>query len=136
MPVDEFFGEVLILSRYFFIAIGAALGANARYLVGVWAAERFGADFPYGTLLVNVTGSFVLGFLVAITTSRIQISPEMRLLLAVGFLGSYTTFSSFAVESTLLWRDVTFWFGLRNVLLNNGIGLVCALLGAYVSRFV
>jgi len=124
------------LSRYIFIAIGAALGANARYLVGVWAAERFGSGFPYGTLLVNVTGSFILGFLVAITTSRIQISAEMRLLLAVGFLGSYTTFSSFAVESTLLWRDATFWLGLRNVLLNNGIGLVCALLGAYVSRFV
>ena len=136
MQVLELFDEVFILSRYFFIAIGAALGANARYLVGVWAAERFGADFPYGTLLVNVTGSFILGFLVTVTTSRIQISPEMRLLLAVGFLGSYTTFSSFAVESTLLWRDVSLWLSLRNVLLNNGVGLVCAVLGAYAARFV
>ncbi|KAA3656416.1 MAG: fluoride efflux transporter CrcB [Chloroflexi bacterium] len=124
------------MSRYFFIAIGAALGANARYLVGVWAAERFGSVFPYGTLLVNVTGSFILGFLVVVTTNRIQISPEMRLLLAVGFLGSYTTFSSFAVESTLLWRDISLWLSLRNVLLNNGVGLICALLGAYAARFV
>ncbi|MFQ5419892.1 MAG: fluoride efflux transporter CrcB [Anaerolineae bacterium] len=128
--------EVFILSRYLFIAMGAALGANARYLVGVWAAEWFGPDFPYGTLLVNVTGSFILGFLVAVTTGRIQISPELRLMLAVGFLGSYTTFSSFAVESTLLWRDMGGWLSLRNVLLNNGVGLIYALLGAYAARFV
>ena len=124
------------MSRFLFIAVGAALGANARYLVGVWAAEQFGSDFPYGTFLVNVTGSFILGFLVAVTTSRIQISPEMRLLLAVGFLGSYTTFSSFAVESTALWRDASLLLALRNVLLNNGVGLVCAVLGAWVARFV
>ena len=121
------------MNRYLFIAIGAALGANARYLVGVWAAERFGPEFPYGTLIVNISGSFMLGFLVAVTTGKLQISPEMRLLLAVGFLGSYTTFSSFAVESTLLWRDAGFWLGVRNVLLNNGVGLVCALLGSLAA---
>ncbi|MCA9921387.1 MAG: fluoride efflux transporter CrcB [Anaerolineales bacterium] len=121
------------MNRYLFIAIGAALGANARYLVGVWAAERFGTEFPYGTLIVNISGSFMLGFLVAVTTGKLQISPEMRLLLAVGFLGSYTTFSSFAVESTLLWRDAGFWLGVRNVLLNNGVGLVCALLGSLAA---
>ena len=74
------------MNRYIFIAIGAALGANARYLVGVWAGNRFGADFPYGTLIVNITGSFILGFLITLATGRLQIPPEMRLLLAVVML--------------------------------------------------
>ncbi|MCP5098141.1 MAG: fluoride efflux transporter CrcB [Chloroflexi bacterium] len=122
------------MNRYIFIAIGAALGANARYLVGVWAGNRFGADFPYGTLIVNITGSFILGFLVTLAAGRLQISPEMRLLLAVGFLGSFTTFSSYAVESLTLWQDNSFWIGLRNILLNNGVGLLCALLGVFLAR--
>ncbi len=124
------------MNRYLIIAIGAALGANARYLVNVWAANRFGADFPYGTLLVNISGSFILGLLLALATSRLTISPEMRLLLAVGFLGSYTTFSSYAVESLNLWRDSGLWWGLGNIFLNNGIGLSFALLGTFAARLL
>jgi CrcB protein len=124
------------LNRYLFIAIGAALGANARYLVGTWAGHRFGADFPYGTLIVNVTGSFVLGFLLTLGTDRLQISPEMRLLLAVGFLGSYTTFSSFTVESVNLLRDGGLWTGMLSILGNNFIGLLSALSGAYLARLI
>lgn len=124
------------MNRYLFIAGGAALGANARYIVSIWAANRFGADFPYGTLLVNISGSFILGFLLSLTTERLSLSPEMRLLLAVGFLGSYTTFSSYAVESLVLWHDGGLWHGLRNILLNNSACLLFALLGTYASRLV
>jgi CrcB protein len=124
------------VNRFLLIAIGAALGANARYLVNIWAANRFGADFPYGTLLVNISGSFILGFLLALTTDRLSLSPDMRLLLAVGFLGSYTTFSSYAVESLNLWRNTGLWLALRNIVLNNGIGLAFALLGTYVARLI
>lgn len=124
------------MNRFLIIAAGAALGANARYLVNLWAAGRFGADFPYGTLLVNITGSFILGFLLAISTERFDLSPEMRLLLATGFLGSYTTFSSYAVESLNLWRDDGIWLAVRNVFLNNGIGLIFALLGTLVARWL
>lgn len=124
------------MNRFLIIAIGAALGANARYLVNLWAAGRFGADFPYGTLLVNITGSFILGFLLALSTERIDMSPEMRLLLATGFLGSYTTFSSYAVESLNLWRDDGIWLAVRNIFLNNGIGLFFALLGTFAARWL
>lgn len=124
------------MNRFLIIAAGAALGANARYLVNLWAASRFGTDFPYGTLLVNVTGSFILGFLVAISTERFNLSPDMRLLLATGFLGSYTTFSSYAVESLNLWRVDGIWLAVRNVLMNNGIGLSFALLGTFVARWL
>lgn len=124
------------MNRFLLIAIGAALGANARYLVGIWAGSRFGAGFPYGTLLVNVTGSLLLGFLVTAATGRLNLSPDMRLLLAVGFFGSYTTFSSYAVESLTLWQDGGFWLAARNILLNNIVGLIFALLGVYLARLM
>lgn len=124
------------MNRYLLIAIGAALGANTRYLVGVWAGNRLGADFPYGTFIVNVTGSFVLGFLLTLGTGRLQLSPEARLLLAVGFLGSFTTFSSYAVESLNLWRDAGLWRSLLNVAGNNLAGLLAAILGAALARWL
>jgi len=124
------------LNRYLLIAIGAALGANARYLVGVWAGNRLGADFPYGTFMVNTAGSFVLGFLLALGIERLQLSPEARLLLVVGFLGSFTTFSSYTVESLNLWREAGLWPSLLNIAGNNLVGLFCAVLGAALARWV
>jgi CrcB protein len=124
------------LNRYILIAIGAALGANARYLVGVWAGNRLGADFPYGTFIVNIVGSFILGFLLALGTEQLQLSPEARLLLAVGFLGSFTTFSSYAVESANLWREAGLWRSLLNVFGNNIVGLMAAIFGATLARWL
>lgn len=122
--------------RFVWIAAGAALGANARFLVGVWAAERFGIAVPYGTLIVNVTGSLLLGFVLEMTTARLISSPEMRLFIATGFLGSYTTFSTYAVESLLLIRSGNVWLGLLNIGSNIMIGLLFALLGIYLARLV
>ena len=124
------------MNRYLLIALGAALGANARYLVGVWAGNRLGADFPYGTLIVNIIGSFVLGFLLILGTGRLQLSPEARLLLAVGLLGSFTTFSSYAVESLNLWREASLWRSLLNVVGNNLLGLLAVILGAALARWL
>jgi CrcB protein len=124
------------LNRFLFIAIGAALGANARYLVGLWAANRFGTDFPYGTFIVNVTGSLLLGFLLTLTTERLTLSPESRLLLGVGFLGSYTTFSAYTVEGLGLLRDNNLWLGLAYIVGNNLVGLVFAGLGVFLARLV
>ncbi|MFQ5419107.1 MAG: fluoride efflux transporter CrcB [Anaerolineae bacterium] len=124
------------MNRYLLIAVGAALGANARYLVGVWAGNRLGAGFPYGTFIVNIVGSFILGLLLTLGTERLQLSPEARLLLAVGFLGSFTTFSSYAVESMNLWRDAGLWRGLVNILGNNLAGLLAAILGAALAHWL
>ena len=85
------------MNRFLLISVGAVLGANARYLVSLWAAGRFGADFPYGTLIVNVSGSLVLGVLVGLLSGRLALPEELRFLLGIGFLGAYTTFSSFSV---------------------------------------
>jgi CrcB protein len=124
------------MNRYLLISIGAVLGANARYLVGLWAVDRFGAGFPYGTLLVNVTGSFVLGFLIAALEGRLPVPSDLRFLIGVGFLGAYTTFSSFAVESLILLRDGNMWTALLNVFGNNLAGLGAALLGFMLARWI
>ena len=129
-------GEEMILARFLWIGAGAVLGANSRYLVGLWAGSCLGVGFPYGTLWVNLTGSFILGFLAAAVSGRLNISTEVRLFLVVGFLGSYTTFSSFSVESLTLLESDSAWLGLLNLLGNNLGGLACALLGVFLARSI
>ena len=121
------------MNRYLLISLGAILGANARYLTGVWAAERFGPQFPYGTLLVNASGSFVLGFLIAALEGRLPLPSDLRFFLGVGFLGAFTTFSSFSVESLLLLRSGELGAGIANILVNNIAGLGAALLGFWLA---
>jgi fluoride exporter len=84
------------------IGAGAIAGAEARYLAGLWAAARWGSAFPWGTLLINLSGSFVLGFYLALVTERFTGRSTTRLLLATGFLGAYTTFSTFSYETVAL----------------------------------
>lgn len=121
------------MNRYLLISLGAILGANARYLVGVWAADRIGPNFPYGTLLVNISGSFVLGFLIAALEGRLSLPSDLRFLLGVGFIGTYTTFSSFTVETLLLLRAGSMGLGIANILANNLAGLAAALLGFWLA---
>ncbi len=124
------------MNRILLIALGAALGANARYWIGVWMARHLGVAFPYATFFVNVTGSLALGFLVSLASQRIPVTPEVRLLVAVGFLGSYTTFSSFAVESLVLAHNSGNWHTLLNIFANNLVGLACAAAGMALARLV
>lgn len=120
------------LTRILWIGIGAALGANARYFISLWAVQKLGASFPWGTLLVNASGSLLLGFLVA--SSSAALPPSLRLLLTVGFLGSYTTFSTYAVESVGLWQSGRAWTSLANIFASNGLALLCAGLGIWLAR--
>jgi len=83
---------------YLAISIGAVLGANARYLLGGWVLDRMGAEFPYGTLLINVSGSFVIG-LVYVLIEKHGAPDWVRPLVIVGFLGAYTTFSTFSLDT-------------------------------------
>ena len=87
------------------VALGGGIGSLTRYLVGGWFASRFGSAFPYGTFFINVSGSFVIGFFLAFTQERLTISPHWRLFFAVGFVGGYTTFSTFEYESIRLLQD-------------------------------
>lgn len=123
-----------LLNHTLWIAAGAALGANARYLISLWATARLGPAFPYATWIVNTTGSFALGFLLALIAARVPISTELRLLLAIGFLGSFTTFSTYAVESIALLQTRPAWVGLLNILGTNLACLLFVLLGMFLAR--
>lgn len=88
--------------RLFWVCFAGALGCGARYLVGIWASERFGPAFPVGTLVVNVVGCFLIGLVLQIAMSAATFSPTLRIALASGFLGGLTTYSSFAYETVRL----------------------------------
>ncbi len=118
-----------MLETLLFIGLGGFIGANARYLVSIWAAQRFGAAFPWGTLLINFSGSCLLAVFLTWAASRTTLDPRVRLFVAVGFFGAYTTFSTFANESLALLQAGNWIAAVSNVL---GTNLVC-LLGAMVG---
>jgi len=124
------------VEKFLWISIGAVLGANLRYWVGDWAAQRFGSGFPYGTMLVNLTGSFLLGLLVSLTLEHFIIDPRLRILLTIGFLGSYTTFSTFAYESVTLITQGQWGLGLFNLLGSTMLGVLFAALGIWLGKIL
>jgi CrcB protein len=93
------------VSTYVWIGIGGFFGAVLRYGINTWLTTRWGAAFPYGTLFVNVSGSFVLGLIIAMLSGDFDVAPDLRLALTVGFLGSYTTFSTFSVDALVLFEN-------------------------------
>lgn len=122
--------------RFLAISIGAMVGANLRYLVGLWAAQRLGAAFPYGTFLVNVVGSLLIGFFYGMGDSRITLTPEMRFFFAVGFLGAFTTFSTFGYETVSLLRSGELTMALLYFAGNNLFGLLAVMLGLALAKFL
>jgi fluoride exporter len=94
------------------VALGGAIGSVARYLVGGWVAVRLGGAFPYGTFAVNVTASFIVGFFLAFAEERTGLNPYLRLFIAVGFIGGYSTFSTFEYEAVRLLQDRELLLGL------------------------
>mgnify|MGYP005836750475 CR=1 FL=1 len=117
------------------IFVGAGIGANGRYWFGGWVAERWGATFPWGTLAVNATGSFLIG---AILGAMVHTPTPLgwRLFLTVGVLGGYTTFSTFSYETLELVRDRSYGLAAANVGLNCALGLLAAFAGLVLVRAV
>jgi CrcB protein len=110
------------------------LGANLRFLVGIWTAERWGTDFPVGTFIVNVSGAFAIGIVLAFVGERLDISPVWRLFFVTGFLGGYTTFSTYAWETLSLAEHGAFLRAGVYVMGCNVIGLIGVWLGASLGR--
>lgn len=118
------------------ISIGAILGANARYWIGLWAKELFATPFPLGTFIVNVLGSLLLGVLVALSLKRSHLSQTTLLLLGTGFMGSFTTFSTFSVETVQLMTSGNWQLALFNVAGSITLGLGGVWLGIQVARMM
>jgi CrcB protein len=118
------------------IAVGGALGALARYLVGVFAAEHFRSRFPVGTFSINISACFMIGFILEYLTRHAHMNPAWRYAFAIGFLGAYSTFSSFEWEA---WSDFTngaYWIGLLYIGASVIIGLLAVGLGSATARSV
>ena len=120
--------------NYLWIGIGAVVGASARYYFSTFVARHFSAVFPYGTLLINISGSLILGFFLIYSTERVLLDPRWRLLVAIGFCGSYTTFSSYAFESFALMEQSQWLLTGLNILLSNVLCLAGVLAGAALAR--
>jgi CrcB protein len=122
------------MDKFLLISAGAVLGANARYWIGTWAAGKWGAAFPYGTLIINLTGSLLLGLFMGLTAERLSLDPRLRLLIATGFLGAYTTFSTFTYESVSLLLKGAVWAGVLNVLASTLLGLLAVGAGIWIGK--
>ena len=117
------------MTEFLLISVGAVAGANLRYWVTSLFAERFGQAFPYGTLFINITGSLVLGFALTLIANRLVADPGYRLLIGTGFLGAYTTFSTFSYDTVVLMErgDMLLAF------VNAGASLAGSVLAAYAG---
>jgi CrcB protein len=120
---------------YLLVGIGGFFGANARFLVGTWAARTFDTRFPLGTFLVNVSGCFVIGILGTLILERLIGRPDqVQLLLVIGFLGAYTTFSSFAFENDALFAGGHWHIAALYITLSVLVGLLAARAGVLLAR--
>ena len=119
-----------------YIGIFGGLGCIARYLASGWTYQLVGRNLPYGTMFVNILGSFLLGLLMTLGLRSTLFSPEIRLGLTVGFMGGFTTFSTFSYETLRLLEEGSLWQAGINVVLNVVLCLSFALLGVLVARYL
>ena len=116
------------------ISVAAMVGANLRFLVSRLAVREFGPVFPAGTLLINILGSFIVGLFIVWTSERVLLDPRWRLLVVVGFCGSFTTFSSYAFETMAYFEQGQWGLMLTNIFSNNLLCLGGALAGMALAR--
>jgi fluoride exporter len=122
-----------MLNRYLMIAIGGAAGAIARYQVAAMVQARVAAGFPWGTFVVNISGCFVMGVVMTLLTERVS-DPNWRYLIPIGFIGAYTTFSTFELETFRAVSDRAFTIAVANVLASVVVGYLALWMGVVVTK--
>ncbi len=120
--------------NYFYVIAGAAIGGLLRYVVADVVQRNAKIIFPFGTLTVNILGSFLLGFIIFFLGEREIISPELRLFLTVGICGGFTTFSTFSYETLVLIQEAQFLYATMNILLNVILSLFAIYLAYFLSK--
>ena len=124
------------MEKFLIISAGAVLGANARYLISDWAARKLGVGFPYGTFIINLTGSLLIGLFLTLATERFVVDPRLRLFITIGFLGAYTTFSTYAYESFSLIYQGQWLAGMLNLLGSVLLGVAAVGAGIFLGKLI
>jgi CrcB protein len=122
--------------NYIMVFTGGGAGAVTRYILGTWIGQRWGRSFPLGTFVINVSGSFVIGLLMMLMAERFTENPAWRLFLVVGFLGGYTTFSSFEYETGKLVTDGEYLYATMNAVLSVIVGFAALKTGEVLAKII
>ena len=122
--------------KWVHLIAGGIAGTLSRYLLAGWVYGALGTNFPYGTLLVNLIGCFLIGFLAALSEEKFLLGPEARLLLMVGFCGAFTTFSTFMLETANLLKEGDTWKAFGNVAISVVIGFLIFRLGVFLGEAI
>ncbi|MDI3546472.1 MAG: fluoride exporter [Halanaerobiales bacterium] len=120
--------------KLIYIGLGGFFGAVSRYSISKWVESRWDSTLPFGTLIVNVLGSFLLGFLMTFFLEKGFSQPHLRVALTTGFLGALTTFSTFSYETMMLLEDKEILFAGINILANLIMGLIFVMIGIIIAR--
>jgi CrcB protein len=131
-PVDRSVG----LQKYFFIALGGALGSAARFWVGSVVTNRTGTRFPFGTLVVNITACLIIGLSLEVLNRHANLSPSWRFLVPIGFIGAYSTFSTFEWETFSSITQGAFWIAILYVATSLVFGLIAVALGVALAKAI
>jgi len=124
------------LLKYLIVGIGGFIGATARFWLGGYIGAKLGTRFPYGTFVINVSGSFLVGFILTVLADKTHLSPNWTYLLAIGFIGAYTTFSAFEYETLRTVQDGQFLIASLNVTLSVLLGFAAVWAGVIAGRAV
>jgi len=124
------------LINYIFVFVGGGIGSVARFMLATWIGQKWGRSFPLGTFVVNVSGSFLIGFLMTLMAELFIENPQWRLFLVIGGLGGYTTFSTFQYETGKLVIDGELGYAALNLVLSVALGFAALKLGEITARIV